>query len=57
MLLLIACVNVASLFLSRASAREADLAVRAALGCSRTRLIRAVLGESVTLSLAGGVAG
>lgn len=57
LLLLIACVNVASLFLSRASGREADLAVRAALGCSRARLIRQVLVESVGLSLAGGLAG
>jgi predicted permease len=57
MLLTIACVNVASLFLSRAAARESELAVRAALGCSRARLVRQVLVESVVLALAGGLAG
>jgi predicted permease len=57
MLLLIACVNVASLFLSRSSAREPELAVRVALGCSRAGLIRQVLVETVVLSLAGGLVG
>jgi putative ABC transport system permease protein len=57
MLLVIACVNVASLFLARGSARQTELAVRAALGCSGARLVRQLLIESLLLSLAGGVAG
>jgi predicted permease len=57
LVLLIVCVNVASLLLGRSAERQREMAIRASIGCGRTRMMRQLLTEALVLSMCGAAAG